>query len=148
MPIKKLICILALFISSFVYSKEYVIGFGSCIDQDLPQPIWSAIEAKNVESFESFVEKRSKVKPNLKNWTNKKQVAFITTTGKTLDLTHGGRHLIDGPPVDYNYDLYEGPGISAPLNTGRMKFENEYHSIKLDFGVDLNEPLMPMRVIG
>ena len=51
MPIKKLICILALFISSFVYSKEYVIGFGSCIDQDLPQPIWSAIEAKNVDAF-------------------------------------------------------------------------------------------------
>ena len=51
MPIKKLICILALFISSFVYTKEYVIGFGSCIDQDLPQPIWSAIEAKNVDAF-------------------------------------------------------------------------------------------------
>ena len=113
-----------------------------------PGLILEAIEAKNVESFESFVEKRSKVKPNLKNWTNKKQVAFRTTTGKTLDLTHGGRHLIDGTPVDYNYDLYEGPGISAPLNTGRMKFENEYYSIKLDFGVDLNEPLMPMRVIG
>ena len=51
MPIKKLICIFALFISSVVYTKEYVIGFGSCIDQDLPQPIWQAIEAKNVDAF-------------------------------------------------------------------------------------------------
>ena len=93
MPIKKLICILALFISSFVYSKEYVIGFGSCIDQDLPQPIWSAIEAKNVDAFmflgdnvygdhpsgkldklrKSYISQSTK----LPKWLNKKKVVSI-----------------------------------------------------------------------
>ena len=93
MPIKKLICILALFISSFVYTKEYVIGFGSCIDQDLPQPIWSAIEAKNVDAFmflgdnvygdhpsgkldklrKSYITQSTK----LPKWLNKKKVVSI-----------------------------------------------------------------------
>ena len=93
MPIKKLICILALFISSFVYSKEYVIGFGSCMDQDLPQPIWSAIEAKNVDAFmflgdnvygdhpsgkldklrKSYISQSTK----LPKWLNKKKVVSI-----------------------------------------------------------------------
>ena len=93
MPIKKLICILALFISSFVYTKEYVIGFGSCIDQDLPQPIWSAIEAKNVDAFmflgdnvygdhpsgkldklrKSYISQSTK----LPKWLNKKKVVSI-----------------------------------------------------------------------
>ena len=93
MPIKKLICILALLISSFVYTKEYVIGFGSCIDQDLPQPIWSAIEAKNVDAFmflgdnvygdhpsgkldklrKSYISQSTK----LPKWLNKKKVVSI-----------------------------------------------------------------------
>ena len=93
MPIKKLICILALFISSFVDTKEYVIGFGSCIDQDLPQPIWSAIEAKNVDAFmflgdnvygdhpsgkldklrKSYISQSTK----LPKWLNKKKVVSI-----------------------------------------------------------------------
>ena len=93
MPIKKLICILALFISSFVYTKEYLIGFGSCIDQDLPQPIWSAIEAKNVDAFmflgdnvygdhpsgkldklrKSYISQSTK----LPKWLNKKKVVSI-----------------------------------------------------------------------
>ena len=93
MPIKKLIFILALFISSFVYTKEYVIGFGSCIDQDLPQPIWSAIEAKNVDAFmflgdnvygdhpsgkldklrKSYISQSTK----LPKWLNKKKVVSI-----------------------------------------------------------------------
>ena len=93
MPIKKLICIFALFISSVVYTKEYVIGFGSCIDQDLPQPIWQAIEAKNVDAFiflgdnvygdhpsgkleklrKSYISQSTK----LPKWLNKKKVISI-----------------------------------------------------------------------
>ena len=56
MQIKKLIFIFFIFISNSAISVniEYVIGFGSCIDQDLPQPIWQAIEAKNVDTFMFF----------------------------------------------------------------------------------------------
>jgi len=34
-----------------VFSGELVIGFGSCLDQDLPQPIWKDIKAQNPEVF-------------------------------------------------------------------------------------------------
>ncbi|SVC01393.1 uncharacterized protein METZ01_LOCUS254247, partial [marine metagenome] len=33
------------------FSGELVIGFGSCLDQDLPQPIWEDIKAQNPEVF-------------------------------------------------------------------------------------------------
>jgi len=33
------------------FSRELVIGFGSCLDQDLPQPIWKEIKAQNPEVF-------------------------------------------------------------------------------------------------
>ena len=33
------------------FSGELVIGFGSCLDQDLPQPIWKDIKSQNPELF-------------------------------------------------------------------------------------------------
>ena len=33
------------------FSGELVIGFGSCLDQDLPQPIWKDIKSQNPEVF-------------------------------------------------------------------------------------------------
>ena len=33
------------------FSGELLIGFGSCFDQDLPQPIWKEIKAQNPEIF-------------------------------------------------------------------------------------------------
>tara|TARA_B100001250_G_scaffold181259_1_gene155947 strand:- start:5630 stop:7456 length:1827 start_codon:yes stop_codon:yes gene_type:complete len=113
-----------------------------------PGLILEAIEADKVKSYESFVEKRSYLSPSLEEWRQNKRLEVKTTTGQTLDITHGGQHLINGKPVDYNYDLYEAPGVSAPLNKGIIQFQNKYHSVKLDFGIDSNQPLIPMRVIG
>ena len=36
------------------FSGELVIGLGSCLDQDLPQPIWKEIKAQNPEAFIMF----------------------------------------------------------------------------------------------
>ena len=33
------------------FSGELVIGLGSCLDQDLPQPIWKDIKSQNPEIF-------------------------------------------------------------------------------------------------
>jgi alkaline phosphatase D len=38
-------------LSNSAYSETYSIAFGSCINQDLPQPIWSAIEKDNIDGF-------------------------------------------------------------------------------------------------
>lgn len=35
----------------FPLNAGYKIAFGSCLDQKLPQPIWSAIEKENINSF-------------------------------------------------------------------------------------------------
>ena len=51
MKLKFFVLTLFIFTSSLAYSKEYLIGFGSCIDQDFPQPIWNAIKDKNIDSF-------------------------------------------------------------------------------------------------
>ena len=51
MKLKFFVLTLFIFTSSLAYSKEYLIGFGSCIDQDFPQPIWNSIKDKNIDSF-------------------------------------------------------------------------------------------------
>ena len=49
--IKNFILVALIFISSFAFTKEYIIGFGSCIDEKFPQPIWSSIQSKDVDAF-------------------------------------------------------------------------------------------------
>ena len=49
--IRNFILVALIFISSFAFTKEYIIGFGSCIDEKFPQPIWSSIQSKDVDAF-------------------------------------------------------------------------------------------------
>ena len=51
MLLKKIIFIFCIFASNLAYTKEYIIGFGSCIDQNYSQPIWASIKDKNVDTF-------------------------------------------------------------------------------------------------
>ena len=37
--------------SNIAFTENYKIGFGSCLDQDLPQPIWETVSKDNVDSF-------------------------------------------------------------------------------------------------
>ena len=45
------ICFVALSISNFITAETYKIAFGSCLDQDYPQPIWQSIKNENIDSF-------------------------------------------------------------------------------------------------
>jgi alkaline phosphatase D len=45
------ICFVALTISNFITAETYKIAFGSCLDQDYPQPIWQSIKNENINSF-------------------------------------------------------------------------------------------------
>lgn len=38
-------------LSTNINAESIKIGFGSCLDQDLPQPIWSAVKNEDVNSF-------------------------------------------------------------------------------------------------
>jgi alkaline phosphatase D len=37
--------------SNLAFAENYKIGFGSCLDQDLPQPIWETVLKDNIDSF-------------------------------------------------------------------------------------------------
>ena len=45
------ICFVAVTISNFITAETYKIAFGSCLDQDYPQPIWQSIKNENIDSF-------------------------------------------------------------------------------------------------
>ena len=73
--------------------EEYKFGFGSCIEQNYPQPIWSAIEKENIDSFiflgdnvygdepsegiQKLKMAYQKQKDVLPEWLNKKQIYAI-----------------------------------------------------------------------
>ena len=49
--VRNFVFVVLISISNFAFTKEYVIGFGSCIDQEFPQPIWNSIQSKDVDAF-------------------------------------------------------------------------------------------------
>ncbi|MEE3257861.1 MAG: hypothetical protein VX293_01495 [Candidatus Latescibacterota bacterium] len=107
------------------------------------------VEADEVESFAHFCRQRVALVPDLSGWPDDKRVQVQTTAGHALDITHDGAHRVDGEEVDYDaYPLYAAPGVEAPLGTGRVKFAKNGDEVAVDFGIDPNKPLLPMRVIG
>ena len=52
---KKKITLVTLFVSSllanFTIAENYKIGFGSCLDQENPQPIWNSVYKEEIDSF-------------------------------------------------------------------------------------------------
>jgi hypothetical protein len=108
-----------------------------------------AVEADEVDSFETFCQQRAALVPNLSQWPEQKRVTCETTTGHTLDITYDGEHRLDGELVDYDaYALYESPFAAGELNTGRMVYSRGDAKVELDFGINPDKPMMPMRVIG
>jgi len=111
--------------------------------------VLEAIEADEVESFDAFCAARSALQPDLSQWPFNKNVQVQTTTGHVLDIAHGGAHRIDGEVVDYDaYPLYEAPGVEAALGTGKIRFARGDDAVEVDFDIDPNKALLPMRVIG
>ena len=41
-----------LLLSNFTIAETYKIAFGSCLDQENPQPTWDAVYKENIESFQ------------------------------------------------------------------------------------------------
>ena len=111
--------------------------------------VLEAIEADQTESFNAFCAARSAQQPDLSQWPSNGRVQVQTTTGHALDIEHGGAHRINGRDVDYDaYPLYEAPGVEAPLGTGKVHFARGDDAVEVDFDVDPNKALLPMRVIG
>ncbi|MBI2506425.1 MAG: hypothetical protein HYW07_24680 [Candidatus Latescibacteria bacterium] len=111
--------------------------------------IIEAAEAADTGSFADFCTRRVEAHLDLGGWPDQGLVEFDTLTGHRLRLQYDGPHQMDGQTIDYEaYPLYEAPGVSALPGTGQMRFCRGAQEVRLDFGIDPQQPMIPMRVIG
>jgi hypothetical protein len=111
--------------------------------------ILEAVESSDAGSFRAFCDRRTSLPPELDDWPADGRVAVQTTTGRRLEMSFDGPHLVDGEPIDYEaWPLYEAPWVHAETRTGRILIERGGSRYSLDFRLDPSSPLLPMRVIG
>ena len=108
-----------------------------------------AIEAADTDGFQHFCQEMAAPHLDLSGWSLEGQVTFQTLRGRRLEMTYDGAHRVDGQEIDYStWPLYEAPGVTAPLGSGRVAFRRGSASLELDFGVDPEKTMLPIRVIG
>ncbi len=111
--------------------------------------ILEARESEDHESFEAFCAQRAASTPDLEGWPGRNRVAVETLGGSRLEMIYDGPHRVNDEAIDYDsYPLYEAPGVDAPAGSGKMTFRRGDQELNLDFGIDPDKPLMPIRVIG
>ncbi len=79
-----------------------------------------------------------------------KTAGLVTRCGAVMiTAVPDGPHRVDGQEIDYEaWPLYEAPGVEGAVGTGRVVFRRDEEELELDFGVDPQGPMLPMRVIG
>ena len=108
-----------------------------------------AVEAADVDGFQRFCQEMAVPRLDLAGWPQEGRVAFQTLRGRQIEMTYDGVHRLDGKEIDYStWPLYKAPGVTAPLGSGRVTFRRGDASLELDFGVDPQKPMLPIRVIG
>lgn len=111
--------------------------------------VLDAAEASAHASFDAFAARRLDAGLDLEGWPDGGRVGVQSVNGGHLEMTYNGPHRLDGQAIDYeSWPLYSAPGVEAFLGTGRVAFRHGKEELVLDFGVDPQASLMPMRVIG
>ena len=110
-----------IFLSNQSIANDYKIAFGSCLDQELPQPIWKTIEGENVDSFiflgDNVYGDSMDGKLNKMKLAYKKQKKMIPSWLKEKDLFY----IWD----DHDYGVNDG-GLE-------YKYKKEAQQLYLDF---------------
>ena len=108
-----------------------------------------AVEAGTIGSFAEYRDRRSSKDLDTSRWEIDGTVSIESIDGHGLSMVYDGENSVDGVVVDYeSYPLLEAPWVKAPLGSGKVRIEREQEILELDFGVDADSPLIPMRVIG
>ncbi len=108
-----------------------------------------AVECDEVVSLQAFGDTVTDGRLDVSDWETDGVVSYRAMNGHLLVMTYHGNHCVDGEPIDYSsWPLYGGPGIDAPLGTGVVVIRRGDEELRLDFDVDENKPMIPMRVIG
>jgi alkaline phosphatase D len=130
--------LLLISLSNASYSDPYKIAFGSCLDQDIPQPIWSTIQKDEVNAFiflgdnvygdddssgelDTLRAAYSKQRSKLPSWLSEKEIYSIwddhefTTDGVKVHLialdTRYFRSELDGGFRSYKINDDDGATI-------------------------------------
>lgn len=125
-------------LSNSAYSETYSIAFGSCINQDLPQPIWSAIEKDNIDGFiflgdnvygddtsGNLIKLRSaysKQKLQFPSWLSKKDIFTIWDDHDYGENDGGGSYINKKESQDIFLDFWD-----IPQNDQRNHQEGIYY---------------------
>lgn len=111
--------------------------------------VLEAVEADAVDGFDDVCRRRAEAHVALNDWPDGGRVVADTVGGARLEMHWDGPHLVDGQAIDYDaWPLFDGPGVDAPLGSGRIALEHDGERLDLDFGLQPGAPLLPMRVIG
>jgi alkaline phosphatase D len=119
--------LIPLLFCNFITAKTYKIAFGSCLDQEDPQPIWNSVERENINSFIflgdnvygdvpsgslDFMETAyAKQKKMLPNWLFKKDINVIWD--------------------DHDFGINDG-GSSYPFKADAQKMYLDFWRVPID----------------
>ena len=132
-----------------VSDGDLIDGWLLRIDGPTPGIAIEAVEATAVDSFEVFCDRRTAAGLGLEAWSAKALVSLQTIAGDQIEMEFDGEHRVNGEVIDYaSWPLYGAPEAEGELHTGRMRFGSGADLVDVDFGIDPQKPLMPMRVIG
>ena len=135
--------------SIMVSSGDLIDGWLLRIEDVYAGLVLEAVEADAADGFERYVESRATRDVDLSGWPGGERIAVETFAGLQMEMIYDGVHCVDGVAIDYDaWPLYEAPGARAEVNTGKMTFRYGDAKVELDFGVDPDKPMIPMRVIG
>lgn len=111
--------------------------------------VLEAVEEDRISDFAAYCQRRTDSDVDLSGWPGEERVAVSSIDGVRLEMTFDGPHKVDGTAIDYDaWPLYDAPGAQAEVNTGKVLFRYGNRQVALDFGVDPDTPMIPMRVIG
>ena len=111
--------------------------------------VLEAVEKDGYGDLPSFAESFSIDSVDSDEETSPWRVKHTTQAGALLEMTYDGEHRVNDEPIDYGaWKLYDAPEAQAELNSGVVRFAHGGESLTLDFGVDPDGEMIPMRVIG
>jgi hypothetical protein len=132
-----------------VSNGDLIDGWLLRIEGPTPGIALEAVESMAVASFDDFCARRVAAGVDLSDWPTQGRVALTTIADDRLELEFDGVHRLNGEIIDYDaWPLYGAPEAEAELHTGRMRFGRGEDVVDVDFDIDPDQPMMPMRVIG
>lgn len=132
-----------------VSNGDLIDGWLLRIEGPTPGIALEAVESMAVASFDDFCARRVAAGVDLSDWPTQGRVALTTIAADRLELEFDGVHRLNGEIIDYDaWPLYGAPEAEAELHTGRMRFGRGEDVVDVDFDIDPDQPMMPMRVIG